>query len=256
MGVYMNKIGVFDSGVGGLTVLKELLKILPNENYIYIGDNKNSPYGDKTKEELFSYATRIIDYFISKDVTIVVLACNTISSTILEDLKIKYKKITFFDVITNTVKKVVENKPKKLLIMATSATIDSNIYLKNITKENSNIIIINLKSPLLVPLIEEKSPKIEEILNKYIKKYQDIDTILLGCTHYKIIEKVIKKYSNSKIIDSSTPVAKEVYLYFKNNNLFSNSKKLEIYTTGDVDKFFSISKNIIDEKVNYLELEK
>ena len=114
------KIGIFDSGVGGLTVLKSIYDKYPNNEYIYIGDNKNSPYGDKTKEELFSYASRIIDYFIEKDIKLIVIACNTICSNILPILKDKYKYITLIGVIDSTISSFIKRDKKNVLVIATN----------------------------------------------------------------------------------------------------------------------------------------
>ncbi len=250
----MEKIGIIDSGIGGITVLRSLLKLLPNENYIYVGDNENSPYGDKNHEELYKYTKRMVNYLIKQKVTIIVFACNTICCTVLNELEKEYTNIKFFGVINGTVKKVIENKPKELLIIGTKFTINSNVYEELIKEFMPNVKIISLETPLLVPQIEMGNQKMEQMLLKYLKIYKNIDTILLGCTHYKLLESKIKSITKSKIIASSDCVADDVYKYFKINNLFSHNRQVKIYTTGSVEKFYNISSKILSDKVYKLKL--
>ena len=127
------RIGVFDSGVGGLTVLKSLYKKYPNNEYYYIADSKHLPYGEKTKEELFSYASSIIDYFITQDIKVIVIGCNTICSTVYKDLESKYKDINFIGVIDATVDLFFKANKKNVLIIGTTNTIKSNNYGKRET---------------------------------------------------------------------------------------------------------------------------
>lgn len=138
-----NKIGIFDSGVGGLTVLKSLSDKYKCIDYIYIGDNKYCPYGDKTKEELLNYAKRIVNYFIEKGISIIVIACNTSCSQTLDELKQIYKNITFIGVIDSTIDVFLKSKKNNVLVIGTSATINSNIYESKIKKK-----IITLKLPI------------------------------------------------------------------------------------------------------------
>lgn len=236
-------IGIFDSGVGGLTVLKSIMDKYPNGDYVYIGDNKNNPYGDKTKEELMKYACRIIDYFISLNINTIVIACNTICSNIFEDLKIKYNNIKFIGVIDSTAKEFINKNKSNVLVIATNKTIDSNIYENKIKNINSNIKVNSLRTPELVPLIEE-GIECKEIVKSYLDKYKDIDSIILGCTHYKLIEKYIK---NITIVSSSDSVINEL------DNVLG-SGILQIYTTGDVVKFNKLCKKIVNKEASYIDL--
>jgi len=233
------KIGIFDSGVGGLTVLKECYRNFPNLDYIYIGDNKNSPYGDKTKEQLFSYATKIIDYFILNNVDIVIIACNTICSNIFEQLKKKYANITIMGVIDTTVELFLNSGNKNVLVMATEGTINSCVYEKKINDANKKIKVHSLATKELVPLIENNKD-VSEVLNKYLEPYNDIDSIILGCTHYKLIEEKIEKVVS--IINSSDGIVDELKNYIKE----SKSGSIQIYTTGKIDKFNIICRSIMN----------
>jgi glutamate racemase len=241
------KIGMFDSGVGGLTVLKSVYDKYPNNEYIYIGDNKNSPYGDKTKEELYKYATRIIDYFIKQDIKLIVIACNTICSNILPRLKEKYKDITLIGVIDSTINSFIKRDKKNVLVIATNKTISSNVYEYKIKAINNNIKVYSLATPKLVPMIE-MGIDTRETLHKYFEPYKDIDSIILGCTHYKIIEDKIDKIV--EIINSSDGVVEELDNILDNNGI----SKLEIYTTGNVLEFNKLCTKIIGQVGNYIDL--
>ena len=240
-------IGVFDSGVGGLTVLKSLSDKYKCIDYIYIGDNKYCPYGDKTKEELLNYAKRIVNYFIEKGISIIVIACNTSCSQTLDELKQIYKNITFIGVIDSTIDVFLKSKKNNVLVIGTSATINSNIYESKIKEKNNNIKVTNLATPKLVPLIENMEMT-KETLNEYLNPYNDIDSIILACTHYKLIEKEIDK--NIKVINSSDSIVNTI----KNYIIESTTGSVKIYTTGNIIKFNKICKMIMNKEADYLDL--
>ena len=242
-----NKIGIFDSGVGGLTVLKSLSDKYKCIDYIYIGDNKYCPYGDKTKEELLNYAKRIVNYFIEKGISIIVIACNTSCSQTLDELKQIYKNITFIGVIDSTIDVFLKSKKNNVLVIGTSATINSNIYESKIKEKNNNIKVTNLATPKLVPLIENMEMT-KEALNEYLNPYNDIDSIILACTHYKLIEKEIDK--NIKVINSSDSIVNTI----KNYIIESTTGSIKIYTTGNIIKFNKICKMIMNKESDYLDL--
>ena len=242
-----NKIGIFDSGVGGLTVLKSLSDKYKCIDYIYIGDNKYCPYGDKTKEELLNYAKRIVNYFIEKGISIIVIACNTSCSQTLDELKQIYKNITFIGVIDSTIDIFLKSKKNNVLVIGTSATINSNIYESKIKEKNKNIKITSLATPKLVPLIENMEMT-KKVLNEYLKPYNNIDSIILACTHYKLIEKEIDK--NIKVINSSDSIVNTI----KNYIIESTTGSVKIYTTGNIIKFNKICKIIMNKEADYLDL--
>ena len=158
-------IGVFDSGVGGLTVLNSIKSLLPNENIIYIGDNYHCPYGDKTPAQLFKYASGIVEYFIKQNVKLIVLACNTTSSTVLERLQMTYPEVMIIGVIDATVNDFINRKVANTLIIATVATIKSNKYPETIKQ---------IDYPILKEQIENVLPNIEyvsssEAISKSVK---------------------------------------------------------------------------------------
>ena len=239
-----NKIGIFDSGVGGLTVLKSLSDKYKCIDYIYIGDNKYCPYGDKTKEELLNYAKRIVNYFIEKGISIIVIAS---CSQTLDELKQIYKNITFIGVIDSTIDTFIKSNKNNVLVIGTNATINSNIYEEKIKERNKNIKVTNLATPKLVPLIENMEMT-KEALNEYLNPYNDIDSIILACTHYKLIEKEIDK--NIKVINSSDSIVNTI----KNYIIESTTGSVKIYTTGNIIKFNKICKMIMNKDADYLDL--
>lgn len=240
------KIGVFDSGVGGLTILSELYKHYPFCDYTYIGDNKNCPYGDKTKEQLFNFASRIIDYFMSLNINIIIIGCNTICSNIFDKLKDKYNNITLIGVIDATVNNFIKSNKKNVLVIGTVGTINSNLYEYKIKNINKNINVYSLATPKLVLMIESDIDT-KLVLNEYLKPYKDIDSIILGCTHYKLIEDNIKDIT---IINSSDGVVEEISKYIKNEG----NKSINIYTTGDLNEFNKLCNKIMNMNAKKLDI--
>lgn len=264
MNINSKPIGIFDSGFGGITILRELLKLMPNENYIYLGDNKNIPYGDKSKKEIIKLSSKMADFLINKNCKILVIGCNTISASALEILKEKYN-IPIIEVISNACAEVNKIAKNNISIMATDFTVKSKIYLRKIKENNKEIKITQIVCKKLCPMIENGWESFEdrfEILNNYIKKINpNSDSLLLACTHYpliiKDIKKVLKENKNEnrnnikKIIEPSRPTALSVKKYLKENNLLNNNLKnknrLTIYTTSS-DK--NKAKNLLNIFLN------
>lgn len=259
-------IGIFDSGVGGLTVLAHLKKTLPHENMIYIGDNIHCPYGDKTKEQLLTYTREICDFFISQNVKMIVLACNTTSANVLDDLQQLYPQIPIVGVIHSTVHDFLSRHQKRVLVIATHATIQSHKYQETIHHYDRSIEVYELETPQLVPLIESGQYKegIEEIINQYLKPYlHNVDSLILGCTHYPIVLDQIKNvFSNKDYISSSKAICQEVSSYLLVHQLCRQSRQLgniQIYTTGQPQEFRYSSEGFFDYQnleVQYLDFEK
>lgn len=197
------RVGLFDSGIGGLTVLKELRKKYPDNDYIYYGDNLNVPYGNRSIQELRNLANNNIEFLIEKNVDIIIIACGTISSTCYKDIKDNYK-IPIYDIISPTISYLNKSKYQNILVMATARTIQSHIFSNNVRKN-----VYELETPELASLIEEDNlTDMNLILNKYLKDYAFmIDALVLGCTHYPIIIPNIKKIiGKTKIIDMASRI--------------------------------------------------
>ncbi len=212
------KIGLFDSGLGGINVLNELLKTYPNNEYIYYGDTKNLPYGNKTKEELLSFAKEIISFFEKKQVDLIIIACGTMSSNCLKEIK-EMTSIKVIDIISPTINYLKEKEYNKILVFGTNRTIESHIFSNKLSN------VIEIPTPEFVPMIENNNID-ENIIKNYLKDYQNIDYLILGCTHYPLLIPYFNKLlNNTKIIDMGK-------VLIKNINLSNNShNKISLYFT-------------------------
>lgn len=223
------KIGVFDSGIGGITVLKEIIKILPNEDYLYYCDSKNNPYGEKSDIELLEITNNIVNFFIKKDVKIIVVACNTATTRCIKTLRKMYPNILFVGT-EPAIKLACSNNYKNILVMATPSTMTSkrtNELINLYKKDNQNIML--LACEWLANKIETNDKNgMNILLDKLLFNYKNknIDCIVLGCTHYPYIKKDIKKrITNCEIIDGSKGVAKQVKKLLTSNNLLNKENK-------------------------------
>lgn len=235
------KIGVFDSGIGGLTVLNKLIEKYPNNEYIYYGDTKNIPYGDKNIEQLKELSSNIINFLIEKKVDLIVIACGTISSNLSDYLKQKYN-IKIIDIISPVINYLNNCDYKKIGVIATQATVNSNIF-NNINKD-----IKQVACPKLVPLIENNNiNELKKTFDEYLLNLNDRDLIVLGCTHYPIVEDYIKEYFNNKIklLDMSECI----------DNLENNgNKKIDLYFSKLNDNIINNIKSIVKEDINSINL--
>ena len=188
------RIGVFDSGLGGVNVLSCLRRKYPNNDYIYFGDTKNLPYGDKSKDELLKLANDAIKFLLTKNVDIIIIACGTVSSTCYEKLKNEYI-IPIYDIITPTIEYLNEIKDEKIGVIGTNRTIESNVFLVPNKK------VLQKATPSFVPIIENNliKEKEQEIINE-LEEFKDYDILVLGCTHYPSLKDIINKM-NIKTID-------------------------------------------------------
>ena len=191
------RIGLFDSGIGGLTVLKVLKNNYPNNDYIYYGDTLNVPYGNKSKSELLKIARNNINFLINKNVDMIIVACGTVSSNCL-DILIKEYDIPIISIIKPTIDYLINSSYKSIGVIATHATINSHIFKNNINKQ-----VYEIETPELVSIIESNNyNNINKVLHKYLDAYKDkLDCLVLGCTHYPIISNYIKNILSIDIIN-------------------------------------------------------
>ena len=239
-------IGVFDSGVGGLTVLNKLNLVLPNENFIYFGDTAHVPYGNKSKATIEKYCLNIVKFLNTQKVKLIIVACNTASSIALKKLQ-KNTKTPILNVIDPCIEAAVNKTETNYIgVIGTKTTISSNAYVEKIHAINKNVKVYSKECPLFVPIIEESlsNHKIANLaVQLYLKKMpKEIDILILGCTHYPLLTKTIQNNisSNISILDSSIVVAHSIKDFlFKNSLLSSFSFKGEnnFYISDDVQKF-------------------
>lgn len=191
------KIGLFDSGIGGLTVLKEFLKVNTSNDYIYVGDTKRVPYGSKSSENIKLFAKQIVDFLITQKVDMIVIACGTVTAVAINELKNNYG-IPIYGVIEPTCEYINNNNFDHVGIIATNASIKSKEWDKRITNKQ----VTGIKTPLLVPIIEEGCPNnqvVDLVLDMYLKDFSKIDALVLGCTHYPLLDDKINDYFNNQI---------------------------------------------------------
>jgi len=234
-----NSIGVFDSGIGGLTVLKQIIKTLPNEKYIYYADTDNVPYGTKPKEEVKEYINKAVNFLISKNVKAIVIACNTATSIAVKELREKYT-IPIIG-IEPAAKPAVENRGnKKVLIMATPTTIKEE-KLKYLLESLNAVSYVDLIAmPKLVEFAENRdfeSENVKKYIEEQLKEYklEDYSALVLGCTHFPFFKDVLSKVfpKDTQIIDGSKGVANRLKNILEEKELMGNNQlEIEYYYSG------------------------
>ncbi|HLD91874.1 MAG TPA: glutamate racemase [Patescibacteria group bacterium] len=236
-------IGVFDSGLGGLTVVKEIRKSLPDADIIYLGDTARVPYGTRSSETIRKFAEEDTKFLLDKNVELIVVACNTVSSLALDVVK-KFSNVSVLGVINPATKKALKvSKLKKIGLVGTRATVNSNAY-KEVTMRR--------QASMLVPLIEEgfiEGPEIDLFIKKYFSDFKDrVDALILGCTHYPLIKDNINNYLGGKIklIDPAEEVAKEVYEIAKD---FKGTSKTRYFLTDVNKRFLETAKMFLGEDI-------
>lgn len=234
-----NPIGVFDSGIGGLTVLREIIEILPNEKYIYYADTDNVPYGTKQKEEVKKYINKAVDFLISKDVKAIVIACNTATSIAVKELREKYT-IPIIG-IEPAVKPAIENREnKKVLIMATPTTIKEEKLKYLLESLNAEEFVDLIAMPKLVEFAENKefeSDNVKEYIQEQLKEHnlEDYSELVLGCTHFPFFKNILSKIfpEGTQIIDGSKGVANRLKSVLEKNEILGNNQlEIEYYYSG------------------------
>lgn len=261
-------IGVFDSGVGGLTVLKEILKVVPHENILYFGDTARVPYGPRDLDEVRRFVFKITSFLCEKDVKLIVVACNTSTAAALDDLKKEFD-IPIIGVVEPGARTAAYTTKNRIVgVIATEGTVKSGAYDREIAKLDPSIKLYSVPAPLLVEYIEKGILEGEE-LQKIIRTYIDplleknIDVLILGCTHFPLVEKQILSYSGGriKVISSAVETAKDVKRILEEKGLVNTSttKPQRIfYETARCSKFLEVGKMFLGEeigKVNKISLD-
>ena len=258
-------IGVFDSGIGGLTVLKEIRKVLPNEKIFYFGDTARVPYGEKTKELITRYSKEIVEFLLDKEVSAIVVACNTATALALEELR-KTFKIPIIGVIKAGAKTAINmTKSGNIGVIGTKATVNSKRYEEEIKKLSENVKVIAKACPLFVPAVEEgilDGKLVDQIIKTYLDDFEkEIDTLILGCTHYPLLKSAIGKiYTDLNIVDPARETALDLKEILEEKNLLKNdatkNREVKYYVTDGKDKFKEIGIMFLDENIEKVELVK
>ncbi len=252
-------IGVFDSGCGGLTVVSEIIKSLPNENIIYLGDTKQFPYGNKSKETIVELSKKNIEFLLSKNVKAIVIACGTATSQALEEVKRIYE-IPIIGIIEPTIISILKNeKPNRIGIMATTGTIRSNAWEKEIKKYNPDVYVVNKACPLLAQMAEEgwTDNEIAKLtIHEYVRIFKDnpVEKLILGCTHYPLFYDIIKKELGEKveIVNTGKKVVEYLRSFLRNTNSLNEDENYhnnEFYLTDMETDFLRVAKNLMKSDI-------
>jgi glutamate racemase len=259
-------IGIFDSGVGGLTVASAIHQLLPNEQLIYFGDTAHLPYGDKSKETVSYYSEKISEFLLEKKCKVILIACNTASANAYNHVKsVVGEKAIIINVIDPVVEHLAQKKEVNHVgVIGTKGTINSQTYPIKIKTFNDRIKVSSLATPLLVPMIEEGFI-FDNISNAIIHNYlsrediKGIDLLILGCTHYPIIKNQISKFYNFKvdILDSAKLVASYLHDTLSKQKLLSNKRSGtdKFYVSDYTDYFKVISRMFFDEEIKLEKLD-
>lgn len=243
-------IGVYDSGIGGTTVFRELNKILSEENYIYFGDTKNLPYGTKTKKELLAISGRIFDFFAEKKVKAVVMACNTTSSMVYDEMKDKYD-YEIYPLIQTAAKSIASRCDGKIGVLATTATIASNKYRDELLKNNPDLEVVQKACPEWVRIVESGDYYSEKNLKIIKADFMPVlesgcKNVILGCTHYPYLEGVLSEISNQEVnfINPAKDFTEFIANDLRQKNLFASKRTNSpvFYVSSDAENFMRASK--------------
>lgn len=255
-------IGIFDSGIGGLTVLKEVAEQLPYEDIIYFGDTARVPYGTRSKETIIKYSFQCINFLISKNIKLVIIACNTATAAALKEV-CSHFDIPIIGVIDPGVKSAIStSKNKRIGVIGTTSTINSHAYQEGIRKLNPRAEVIGVSCSLFVPIVEEgwQDTEVARLTaEKYLLelKEHEIDTLVLGCTHYPILKYTISKVMKDiNLINPAFETAKQVKQLLKRKDLLTENKtrgEKQFFVSDDPAKFERIGGNILNKNIKNIE---
>ena len=253
-------IGIFDSGIGGLTVVRAIMDELPGYDMIYFGDTARTPYGSKSNQTVIDYSVQDTEFLIKQGAKMIVIACNTASSVATDTLKKKFN-LPIYEVISPAVDRSLKKTKKSVIgVIGTRATINSGIYEKKIKEQNPNARVYSAACPLLVPLVEEgwlKKPETRMIVKKYLLplKTRQIDTLILGCTHYPLLKPIIQHKIGKRVhvISSSTAVAEQIRIFLSSSPEFdrtlTKNRQSEFFVSDLTPQFEKTAKSVIRQPI-------
>jgi glutamate racemase len=260
-----HSIGIFDSGLGGLTVLKAVRKMLPSENLVYFGDTAHVPYGSKSAQTVTSYSLEIAGFLCEKKIKLLIVACNTASALALETLHRKVPVPVIGVIEPGAKRAVAASAGGRIGVIGTEGTVRSGAYKKSIKAINGDARVMELACPLFVPLVEEgwwRHRVTRLVASEYLDTFRPeyIDTLILGCTHYPVIKDVIASIIGPRVnlIDSAEAVAAEAkeLLAAQNTQKKTGRGKMHIYASDDPARFKRLAANILGSKLDEVELKR
>ena len=260
-------IGVFDSGFGGLTILQAFLDKLPEYDYVYLGDNARTPYGNKSQSVIYEYTREAVEFLFRRGSRLIILACNTASAKALRKIQQEWLPLHYPDrrvlgvVIPLAEEAVTASRHRRIGVIGTRATIESKVYEQELLKLETDLKIYGQPCPLLVPLVEENwvgKPETTMILKKYLRplKTKHIDTLILGCTHYPFLKKYVERImgKNCHILDAPGIVADKLAYYLQRHpeieEKLPKSGQRAFYTTDDTERFKDFGEKFLGQKIS------
>lgn len=260
------KIGIFDSGLGGLVIAKAIFKLLPKYDYVYLGDTKNLPYGEKNPKQIYNYTKQAVEFLFAQNCKLVIIACNTSSALALRKIQQnllakKYPGKRVLGVVIPTLEEADKHhKGSTLGVIATSATVKSHIYAKELKKIDLKAKVMEIPTPKLVTLIEQDSlPEAKNAVRLYLKPLfkKEITTLILGCTHYPILKTLVKNTVGKKVLvlsqDEIIPKKLKDYLrrHKEIKNKISSSKLKKFFVTEMNKNFNQVAKRLFGKKIKF-----
>ncbi|QOY33980.1 glutamate racemase [Anaerobacillus isosaccharinicus] len=256
----MNRaIGVIDSGIGGLTVVKEMLRQLPKEEILYIGDTARCPYGPRPQHEVRQYTWEMINYLLDREIKMLVIACNTATAVVLEEARNKLNIPVVGVIHPGAISALKVTKNDHVGVIGTLGTIQSDAYHKTLLSINNKIKVESIACPLFVPLVEQgifDGPKAYEVVSQSLEPLKDtaIDTLILGCTHYPLLSSVIQRVmgENIEIISSGDETAREVSaLLYHKQLLYTGNRQPNhtFFTSGEEVRFKNFAKGWLETNI-------
>jgi len=259
-----NPIGVFDSGLGGLTVVKQIRRLLPNEDIIYIGDLAYLPYGNKSQRQIQERSLACAKFLLQKKAKTIVIACNSASAYAYPYVKSRVKEsvMNVIDAVVEDAVRFTQNK--RIGVIATQATVQSLSYEKKLLRAGEKLSFFLRACPLFVPLVEEgeiQGPVVESVAAKYLQPFKSkkVDTLILGCTHYPLIRGVIQREMGNRVtlVDSAEPTAFKLKKLLFKENLIAKRKgsgSLKVYVTDHGRNFVKIGSKFLGEEIKSFKL--
>jgi len=258
-----NPIGIFDSGVGGLTVASAIHQLLPFESFIYFGDTRHAPYGDKSKSTILDYSRRISRFLVESDCKCIVVACNSASAMAYKELKQDWPEVPILNVVEPVVDEVARLKARKVGVVATRATVRSQVYSKQLQKLDVDLKVVQKATPLLAPLVEEGFAGTEVstgVLAHYLADpaLKDLSHLILGCTHYPLLQAEFEHYlgQDVQVINSAEMVARRLQQMLSEKGLLrelNTAPKLHFYVSEKTKAFSKTARLFFGQEIKLSE---
>lgn len=254
-------IGVFDSGVGGLTAMRELEKLMPGEKIIYLGDSANMPYGEKDRREILQLSKNNLEFLLEKDIKAVFVACGTATITALDALK-ELSPVPVFGVVDAAVEDAVAaTKNGRIGVLATRASIRAGVFQRRLLEMDPTLMVEARACPVFATIVEQglfdrSDPRVSAAAEEYLPplRLAAVDTVILGCTHYPLLSQVVREYVGAQVnlISSGAAAARKLAEYLCRNNMTASSPQTgtEIYTTGDREEFSRTARLMLNRDIS------